>query len=350
MELSLSGSTADERVWMVSAASDTEPGERYLYNRDTKTLTKQYEVFEKLPREHLANMKPIRYKSSDGLEIPAYLVLPKGTSGRNLPLLVVPHGGPWARDTFGYNSMAQFFANRGYAVLLPNFRSSTGYGKTFLNAGNNEWGQKMQDDITWGVKHLVSAGNRGPQARRDPRRLYGGYAALAGVAFTPDVYAAAVSIVGPSNLLTLLDSIPPYWDAGRKMFHKRMGDPTTPEGKQQLERQSPLISADKIKTPLFVVQGANDPRVKQRGVRPDRRRAPRSQVSGRVHRRPRRRPRLRASRQQHGDVRGGREVSREAPRRTLPGEHDARGLRAPQGDHGRSEDRGARSSRSTRRA
>jgi dipeptidyl aminopeptidase/acylaminoacyl peptidase len=263
MEVSAAGSTADERRWMVTASSETEPGERYLFDRDKKTLTKQYRVFEKLPREHLAAMKPIRYKSSDGLEVPAYLTVPKGVAPRNLPLLVVPHGGPWARDDFGYDSMAQFFANRGYAVLQPNFRGSTGFGEKYLNAGNNEWGQKMQDDLTWGVKHLIE------QGLADPKRVgilggsYGGYATLAGVAFTPDVYAAAVSIVGPSNLITLLDSIPPYWEAGRKMFHVRMGDPTTAEGKQQLERQSPLNSAAKIRTPLLVVQGANDPRVKK---------------------------------------------------------------------------------------
>jgi dipeptidyl aminopeptidase/acylaminoacyl peptidase len=263
MELSLAGSTADERKWMISASSDTEPGVRYLYDRDTQALTRQYAVYEQLPRQHLASMKPIRYKSSDGLEIPAYLTLPKGSPAKSLPLLVVPHGGPWARDMFGYNPMAQFFANRGYAVLMPNFRSSVGFGKKFLNAGNNEWGQKMQDDLTWGVKHLVAEGIA------DPKRIgilggsYGGYATLAGVAFTPDLYAAAVSIVGPSNLMTLLNSLPPYWEAGRKMFHVRMGDPNTPEGKKQLERQSPLFAADKIRTPLLVVQGANDPRVKK---------------------------------------------------------------------------------------
>jgi dipeptidyl aminopeptidase/acylaminoacyl peptidase len=263
MELSLAGSTADERQWMISASSDTEPGVRYLYNRETQALTKQYAVYEKLPRQHLASMKPIRYKSSDGIEIPAYLTLPKGAAATNLPLLVIPHGGPWARDVFGYNAMTQFFANRGYAVLMPNFRSSVGYGKKFLNAGNNQWGEKMQDDLTWGVKHLVA------QGIADPKRVgilggsYGGYATLAGVAFTPDVYAAGVSIVGPSNLMTLLNSLPPYWEAGRKMFHVRMGDPNTPDGKKQLERQSPLFSADKIKTPLLVVQGANDPRVKK---------------------------------------------------------------------------------------
>jgi dipeptidyl aminopeptidase/acylaminoacyl peptidase len=263
LEISHGGWTADERRWMVTASSDREPGTRYLFDRDKKTLARQYRVREKLPREALAERKPIRYKSSDGLEIPGYLTLPKGVPAKNLALLVVPHGGPWARDTYGYDAMAQFFANRGYAVLQPNFRSSTGYGKKFLNAGNNEWGQKMQDDLTWGVTHLVA------QGVADAKRVgilggsYGGYATLAGVAFTPDVYAAAVSIVGPSNLLTLLESIPPYWEAGRKMFHVRMGDPTTPEGKKQLERQSPLNAADKIKTPLMVVQGANDPRVKK---------------------------------------------------------------------------------------
>ncbi|CAN5507596.1 hypothetical protein BH23ACI1_BH23ACI1_21400 [soil metagenome] len=263
MEVAFAGATADERTWMMAVSSDTEPGERHIFDRDTKTLTKQYAVFEKLPRQHLANMRPIRYKSSDGLEIPAYLTLPKGTSGKNLPLVVVPHGGPWARDVFGYNAMAQFFANRGYAVLSPNFRGSTGFGQEFLNAGNNEWGQKMQDDLTWGARHLIE------QGIADPKRIgvlggsYGGYAALAGVAFTPDVYAAAVSIVGPSNLLTLLESIPPYWEAVRTMFHVRMGDPNTPEGKKQLERQSPLFSAERISTPLLVIQGANDPRVKK---------------------------------------------------------------------------------------
>jgi dienelactone hydrolase len=208
-------------------------------------------------------MKVVRYKSSDGLEIPAYLTLPKGVPAKNLPIVVLPHGGPWARDTWGYDGLAQFLANRGYAVLQPNFRSSTGYGKKFLNAGNNEWGQKMQDDLTWGVKYLVS------QGIADPKRIgilggsYGGYATLAGLAFTPDLYTAGVSIVGPSNLITLLESIPPYWEQIRKLFTERMGDPSTPEGKAQLERQSPLNSANKIKAPLLVIQGANDPRVKK---------------------------------------------------------------------------------------
>jgi dipeptidyl aminopeptidase/acylaminoacyl peptidase len=262
-ELGFGSSTADERLWVVSAYSDTEPGTTYLFDREKKTLTKQYSIREKLNREWLASMQPIRFTSSDGLEIPAYLTLPRGVPAKGLPLIVFPHGGPWARDAWGYASFPQFLANRGYAVLQPNFRGSTGFGKKFLDAGNGEWGQKMQDDITWGVKHLVAQGIADPKRVGIMGGSYGGYATLAGVAFTPDVYAAGVSIVGPSNLITLLDSIPPYWEPIRKLFHVRMGDPGTPEGKAQLVRQSPLTAADKIKTPLLVIQGANDPRVKQ---------------------------------------------------------------------------------------
>ena len=262
-EVAIAGSTSDEQLLMVSASSDQDPGSRYLFDRRTRKLTLEYVSREDLPRDPLAPMQAIHYPSSDGLDIPAFLTLPKGVAAKNLPLVVFPHGGPWARDQWGYNPYAQFLANRGYAVLAPNFRGSTGYGKKFLNAGNKQWGDRMQDDLTWGVKHLVAKGIA------DPRRVaimggsYGGYATLAGVAFTPDLYAAAVSIVGPSNLLTLLETIPPYWEAGRIIFHERMGNPGTPEGKKQLERQSPLNSAGKIKTPLLVVQGANDPRVKK---------------------------------------------------------------------------------------
>ncbi|HEX9220441.1 MAG TPA: prolyl oligopeptidase family serine peptidase [Gemmatimonadaceae bacterium] len=260
-EIQPTSSTSDERLWMIVANSDREPGERYLFDRNTKKLTFQYRVFDKLPREALAPVKPISYPSTDGLIVPAYLTLPVGVAAKNLPLVAFPHGGPWGRDTWGYNSIAQFLANRGYAVLQPNFRASTGYGKKFLNAGNNEWGQKMQDDITNGVRYLVSQGIVDPKRVGIMGGSYGGYATLAGLAFTPDVYAAGVSIVGPSNLITLLNSIPPYWESIRTIFHERMGNPNTPAGKAQLERQSPLNSAAKIKAPLLVVQGANDPRV-----------------------------------------------------------------------------------------
>jgi len=260
-ELALGSRTRDEQTWVVTAYSDTEPGETYIFDRKGHKLVKQFTVREKLPRESLAKMEPVHYKSSDGLEIPAYLTLPKGVPAKNLPTVIFPHGGPWGRDIWGYNGYAQFFANRGYAVLSPNFSASTGYGKKFLNAGNLQWGRTMQDDITWGVKYLVDKGIS------DPKRIgifggsYGGYATLAGVAFTPDVYAAAVDLFGPSNLITLLDSIPPYWESIRKTFHVRMGDPNTPEGKALLIERSPLTSAAKIKTPLLIAQGANDPRV-----------------------------------------------------------------------------------------
>ncbi|HEX5885290.1 MAG TPA: alpha/beta fold hydrolase, partial [Pyrinomonadaceae bacterium] len=263
-DINFGSSTRDEKLFIISANADTDPGSTYLYDRTNKKLTLQYQIREKLNRSYLAPMKAVKYPSSDGLEIPAFLTLPKGVEAKNLPAVIVPHGGPWYRDTWGYNSFSQFLANRGYAVLHPNFRGSTGYGKKFIDAGNKQWGDKMQDDVTWGAKYLIA------QGIADPKRIgimggsYGGYATLAGVVFTPDVYAAGVSIVGPSNLITLLESIPPYWEPIRKLFYERMGDPNTPEGKAQLLRQSPLTHAAKIKTPLLVIQGANDPRVTKR--------------------------------------------------------------------------------------
>ena len=263
-EIGFASSTKDEKLWIISSNSDTDPGSTYLFDRSTKQLTLQYQIREKLNRSYLAPMKPVSYPSSDGLQIPAYLTLPKGVEAKGLPAIILPHGGPWARDTWGYNGFAQFLANRGYAVLEPNFRGSTGYGKKFLDAGNKQWGEKMQDDVTWGAKYLIAQGIADPKRVGIMGGSYGGYATLAGVTFTPDVYAAAVSIVGPSNLITLLESIPPYWEQIRKLFYERMGDPNTPEGKAQLLRQSPLTAAAKIKTPLLVVQGANDPRVNKR--------------------------------------------------------------------------------------
>jgi dipeptidyl aminopeptidase/acylaminoacyl peptidase len=260
-EIGVSSRTDDERVWLVTASGDTEPGETYLFDRKTRRLTAQYRMREKLPREALAPMLTLRYTSSDGLEIPAYLTLPRGSSGEGLPTLVVPHGGPWSRDNWGYNPLAQFFANRGYAVLMPNFRGSTGYGKKFLNAGNGEWGRKMQDDVTWGVKQLVASGITDPKRVAIMGGSYGGFSALAGITLTPDLYRAAVDVSGPSNLMTLLNAIPPYWEAQRKIMYTRMADPGTPEGKAWLKERSPLSAAAKIKTPVLVVQGARDPRV-----------------------------------------------------------------------------------------
>ncbi len=256
--------TRDEQLWLVNVHSDVEPGETFLYVPKTHKLTLQYRIWEKLPRQDLAEMKSVTYKSSDGLEIPAYLTLPKGVEAKNLPTIIFPHGGPWGRDDWGYRPLVQFLANRGYAVLQPNFRGSTGYGRQFLDAGNLEWGRKMQDDLTWGAKYLVDQGIADPKRVGIMGGSYGGYATLAGVTFTPDLYAAAVDIVGPSNLITLMESIPPYWEAARKMFAVRMGDVSTPEGKKLLMEESPIHSAEKIRTPLLVAQGANDPRVNRR--------------------------------------------------------------------------------------
>ncbi|MGD9630725.1 MAG: alpha/beta fold hydrolase [Pyrinomonadaceae bacterium] len=263
-DVNFQSSTKDETKFIVVTSSDIDPGTVWLFDRKTRNLSTLYQVREKLDRKSLSPMTAVKYKSSDGLEIPAYLTIPKGSSGKNLPTVLFIHGGPWGRDVWGYHSYAQFLANRGYAVLQPNFRASTGYGKKFLNAGNNEWGQKMQDDITWGKKYLVEQGIADPNRVAIMGGSYGGYATLAGVTFTPDEYAAAVAIVAPSNLKTLLESIPPYWESIREVFYKRMGDPRTPDGLEQMKRQSPLTYADRIKTPLLVVQGANDPRVNKR--------------------------------------------------------------------------------------
>ena len=263
-ELGLRSMTEDGQKMIVTVRSDIDPGSAYLFNRKTKKLTLLYQVLAELDRQKLARMTPIRYTARDGLEIPAYLTLPVGKPARNLPVIIMPHGGPWFRDIWRYDPFTQFLANRGYAVLQPNFRGSTGYGKKFLNAGNKEWGTgAMQHDITDGVKYLIE------QGIADPKRVgifgisYGGYASLAGLAFTPEIYAAGVSYVGPSNLITLYESVPPYWESFKAELRLRMGNPETPEGKKLLKQQSPLFSADKIKAPLMVIQGANDPRVKQ---------------------------------------------------------------------------------------
>jgi dipeptidyl aminopeptidase/acylaminoacyl peptidase len=263
-ELGIASGTEDERFWIVAVSRDVSPGQVYLYDRREARAEKLYDVRPELPPQHMASMQPVRYRARDGASIPAYLTIPTGLAARKLPVVLLPHGGPWGRDTWGFDSFAQFLANRGYAVFQPNFRGSAGYGKDFLNAGNEQWGTGvMQHDLSDAVAYLVSRGVA------DPRRVailggsYGGYATLAGVTFTPDLYAAGVSIVGPSNIITLLRSIPPYWGPIKKIFHKRVGDPDDPDDRVRLEEQSPFYHADRIKAPLLVIQGANDPRVKR---------------------------------------------------------------------------------------
>ncbi|MCP3980919.1 MAG: S9 family peptidase [bacterium] len=264
-ELSLASSTRDRRYMLVSVSSDIDPGSVYLYDRENRTVELQYRSRPDLPIEHMASMKPIRYKARDGLEIPAYLTLPNGVPAKNLPTIIHPHGGPWARDNWGYDSYAQFLANRGYAVLQMNFRGSSGYGKAFLNAGNREWGTgAMQHDITDGVKHLIAEGIADPQRIGIFGGSYGGYATLAGVTFTPDLYAAGVPYVAPSNIITLIESFPAYWRPWLEgSWYKRVGDPEVAADREDMEARSPLNFVEKIQAPLLVVHGANDPRVKQ---------------------------------------------------------------------------------------
>jgi dipeptidyl aminopeptidase/acylaminoacyl peptidase len=254
----------DDRVWIVKTIVDNDNGPNYLYDRATGKIELLYRPYPNIPIEHMAPMKAVRYKARDGVEISAYLTLPKGVAAKNLPVVINPHGGPWGRDSWGFNGEVQFLANRGYAVLQPNFRGSAGFGKKFLNLGNDQWGTgTMQHDLTDGVKWLVAQGIADPKRIAIMGGSYGGYATLAGVAFTPELYAAGVSIVGPSSITTLLQSIPPYWEPIRKMFAVRVGDLEDPKDMERMRAQSPLYSADKIKAPLLVIQGANDPRVKK---------------------------------------------------------------------------------------
>jgi dipeptidyl aminopeptidase/acylaminoacyl peptidase len=263
-EIRFRSSTSDEKIFLITVLSDIDQGSVYVFNRKTKEIKFLYKSNPKLPSEYLASMIPIRYKARDGMVIPGYLTLPKGIEPKSLPTVLLVHGGPWARDYWGYNALAQFLANRGYVVLQPNFRGSSGYGKKFLNAGNKQWGRgSMQHDLTDAVKWLIEKGYSDPKRVAIAGGSYGGYATLAGLTFTPDLYAAGFSIVGPSSIITLLNSIPPYWIPLKKMFDVRVGDINIPEERKILEEQSPLYYAKEIKKPLFVVQGANDPRVKK---------------------------------------------------------------------------------------
>ena len=262
-DISFSPQTRDDRIVKVVVSRDVDPGTVYLFDWEDYEVEEQYQTRPEIPTEHMAQMEPIRYTARDGLEIQAYLSTPKGAPREDLALVALIHGGPWARDSWGYSSFVQFLTNRGYAVLQPNFRGSTGFGKEFLNAGNNEWGEAMQDDISDGIAHLAEQGVIDPERVCIMGGSYGGYATLAGMTFTPELYNCGVDIVGPSNLITLLNSIPPYWGPIRKLFTLRMGDPETEEGLEQMKRQSPLFHVDNIQAPLLVIQGANDPRVKK---------------------------------------------------------------------------------------
>ena len=258
-ELAVTDYDDDETKFIVRTYSDNSRGTYYFYNRNDNSLSKLADLSPWLKSENLAHMQPVKFQSRDGLDIHGYLTLPLGVASKDLPLVVIPHGGPSERDSWGFDSEAQFLANRGIAVLQVNFRGSTGYGKEFWQAGFKQWGRKMQDDITDGVLWAVSQGIADKSRLAIYGGSYGGYAALAGATFTPDLYACAVSYVGPSNLFTLLESIPPYWEPYREMEYEEIGDPI--KDKQLLHDVSPVFHAQNIKIPLFVAQGANDPRV-----------------------------------------------------------------------------------------
>lgn len=264
-EINFGSSTTDEKLQIIRVTRDVDPGSAYLYNRETGDVNFLYRSRPELPIEHLAPMKPVTYTARDGLKISAYLTTPKNIEAKNLPTVLMPHGGPWARDYWGYDPYAQFLANRGYAVLQPNFRGSTGYGKDFLNAGNKEWGiGAMQHDLTDAVKYLIDEGISDPKQIAIMGGSYGGYATLAGVTFTPDLFAAGIPIVAPSNLITLIESFPAYWRPFLVgSWYLRVGDPEKEADREDLIARSPLFHVDQIEVPLLVIHGANDPRVKK---------------------------------------------------------------------------------------
>lgn len=261
---------ADDK-WIVGFDPVSAPASTWIYDRERRSLKQLYVGRPELVGAPLVPMFPVVIKARDGLSMVSYLTLPTsadanadGTPDRPVPMVLFVHGGPWARDGYGYSSYAQWLANRGYAVLQVNYRSSTGFGKAFTNAGDLQWGRRMQDDlddaVAWAVKTGVTT--KGKVAIMGGS--YGGYATLAGMTFTPTQFACGVDIVGPSNLFTLLQTIPPYWEAGRNQMYRRMGNPTTEAGRALLKERSPLTYADRIQRPLLIGQGRNDPRVNVR--------------------------------------------------------------------------------------
>jgi len=260
-DLSLDGHDDADRVWLAGYTADDGPVRYHAYDRETGTTTFLFEHQPALSAYELAPMEPFRFTARDGLPIHGYLTFPPGVPRTALPAVLNVHGGPWARETWGFDPEAQWLANRGYLCIQVDFRGSTGYGKRFLNAGDREWGAKMHDDLLDAVAHVVDEGSADPGRIAIYGGSYGGYAALVGAAFTPDIFRCAVDIVGPSNLNTLIESIPPYWAPFLAQFHTRVGNPETEA--DFLWERSPLSRVDDIRIPLLIAQGANDPRVKQ---------------------------------------------------------------------------------------
>ena len=260
-EVGITSFSKDEKNAVVVTYSDKSRGTYYSYDVEKNELNELAKISPWLNEDHMAEMKPITYTSRDGLTIPGYLTLPVGSDGKNLPFVVHPHGGPWARDSWGYNSEVQFLANRGYAIFQMNFRGSTGYGRKFWESSFKQWGKTMQDDITDGVNWLIDQGIADPDRIAIYGASYGGYATLAGLAFTPDLYTCGVDYVGVSSLFTFMESMPPYWELYRSMMYEMVGHPEN--DKEMLTSASPLLHVENIKVPLFIAQGANDPRVKK---------------------------------------------------------------------------------------
>ncbi len=269
-EINVTDRTLDDNFWAIAFTIDNGPVKYYLYDRANKKAKFLFTNRKALENYKLSYMDPVIIKSRDGYNLVSYLTLPLWTDPDNtgkpdkpLPMVLFVHGGPWARDQWGYNGIHQWLANRGYAVLSVNFRSSTGFGKDFINAGNKEWGGKMHNDLIDAVNWAVDKEIADKDKIAIMGGSYGGYATLVGVTFTPGVFACGVDIVGPSNLNTLLETIPPYWKPILEMFTSRMGDNRTEEGRKFLDSISPLTYVDSIQKPLLIGQGANDPRVKQ---------------------------------------------------------------------------------------
>tara|TARA_B100000749_G_scaffold231214_1_gene187882 strand:+ start:248 stop:2134 length:1887 start_codon:yes stop_codon:yes gene_type:complete len=260
-EVGITSFSKDEKNAVVVTYSDKSRGTYYSYDVEKNEINELAKISPWLNEDHMAEMKPITYTSRDGLTIPGYLTLPVGSDGKNLPFVVHPHGGPWARDSWGYNSEVQFLANRGYAIFQMNFRGSTGYGRKFWESSFKQWGKTMQDDITDGVNWLIDQGIADPDRIAIYGASYGGYATLAGLAFTPDLYTCGVDYVGVSSLFTFMESMPPYWELYRSMMYEMVGHPEN--DKEMLTSASPLLHVENIKVPLFIAQGANDPRVKK---------------------------------------------------------------------------------------
>jgi dipeptidyl aminopeptidase/acylaminoacyl peptidase len=268
-EIAVNARTLDDKTWIVAYSAAEAPTVYYRYQRGGEPV-KLFSARPALDGKPLVAMWPQQIKSRDGLNLISYLTLPRSADANNdgkadkpVPMVLFVHGGPWGRDQYGYNSYAQWLANRGYAVLSVNYRGSTGFGKSFISAGDREWAGKMHDDLIDAVDWAVKDGVTTKDNVAIMGGSYGGYATLVGMTFTPDAFKCGVDIVGPSNLNTLLSTIPPYWAAFFEQFAKRVGDPRTPDGKKLLAERSPLTRADRISKPLLIGQGANDPRVKQ---------------------------------------------------------------------------------------